>query len=147
MRKLYKLAEVKIRYSTRIPKQERIVITSSQQAYEVFMSNWDQNTIELYEEFKILLLNRANEVLGIYTVSKGGIAGTVVDAKIVFSVAIKCLASSIILAHNHPSGNLRPSHQDIELTKKLKKVGETLDIQVLDHLIVTKEGYHAMEYE
>jgi len=139
----YKLAEVEVRYSTQIPKEERMVIISSVQAYDVLISNWNMDTIELFEEFKILLLNRTSEVLGIYTVSKGGISSTVVDAKIIFSVALKCLASSIILAHNHPSGNLKASQADIDLTRKIKECGKLLDIQVLDHLIITKEGYYA----
>ena len=89
----------------------------------------------------MLLLNRANKVLGIVEISKGGTAGTVVDPKIVFAAAIKTNCSAIILAHNHPSGNLRPSDQDIRLTRKLKECGNLLEINVWDHLIITREGY------
>jgi DNA repair protein RadC len=84
----------------------------------------DLNTIQLFEEFKILLLNRNNSVLGIYSLSKGGIAGTVVDIKPILAISLKCAASSIILGHNHPSGNLRPSKQDISLRKQIKKAFE-----------------------
>ncbi|HMO39481.1 MAG TPA: DNA repair protein RadC [Saprospiraceae bacterium] len=94
-----------------------------------------------HEEFWILLLNRANRVIGREQISLGGVAGTVVDAKIVFRKAIEGMASSLILVHNHPSGNLQPSQQDIDLTRKLKKAGATLDIAVLDHLIIADSGY------
>ena len=94
-----------------------------------------------------MLLNRANKVLGIYPVSKGGVSGTLVDPKLIFSVALKCNASSIILAHNHPSGNLFPSENDKELTQKLKSAGNFLDIKVLDHLIITPEGYFSFADE
>ncbi len=94
-----------------------------------------------HEEFWILLLNRANRVIGREQISLGGVAGTVVDAKIVFRKAIEGMASSLILVHNHPSGNLQPSRQDIDLTRKLKKAGATLDIAVLDHLIIADSGY------
>ena len=97
--------------------------------------------IELIEEFYILLLNRSNKVLGCTNISKGGVSGTVVDAKVIFAAALAANASSVILAHNHPSGNLKPSHADKEITQKLKGGGELLDIAVLDHLIITKDGY------
>ncbi len=119
----------------------KIKITSSQKAFESFLSSWNFNTIELQEEFKVMVLNRNNEVLGICPLSRGGVSGTIVDAKLVFSIALKCNASSIIVAHNHPSGNLKPSDADIKLTKKLKQAAAYLDIQFLDHVIVTKNGY------
>lgn len=97
--------------------------------------------MEFKEEFYIILLNRANKVLGWYKVSEGGMSGTVVDPKLVFSIALKSLASSLVLAHNHPSGNLKPSNEDINLTKKLKEAGALLEIPVLDHLILTTDGY------
>jgi DNA repair protein RadC len=97
--------------------------------------------MELKEEFYILLLNRANRVKGWYKVSEGGTAGTVVDPKLIFSTALKCHASSIILSHNHPSGNVKPSEEDLKLTKKLTEGGKLLEIAVLDHLILTSEEY------
>ena len=100
-----------------------------------------------HEEFWILLLNRANKLIDSIQISIGGVAGTVVDAKMVFQKALQHLASSIILAHNHPSGNLRPSQADIDLTKKLKQAGQHLDIQVLDHLIITHSAYTSMADE
>ena len=118
-------------------------ISSSKQSYDILMACWSSSTIELQEEFKVLLLNRANQVLGIYPLSKGGVSATVVDAKLVFSVALKCNASSIIIAHNHPSGNLNPSEVDKNLTQKLKRAGQYLDITLLDHLIVTKDSFYS----
>lgn len=96
-----------------------------------------------YEVFKILILNRNNQVTKVETISTGGIAGTVVDPKIIFKRALDMHASSIILCHNHPSGNLMPSQADIDITKKLVAAGKTLEIKVLDHLIVSEKGYYS----
>lgn len=100
-----------------------------------------------HEEFWILMLNRANKVIGKHPVSQGGIAGTVVDAKMVFKPAVEHSASSVILCHNHPSGNLQPSHEDIKLTKKLQDAGTNLDVKVIDHIIVTDSGYFSFADE
>ena len=94
-----------------------------------------------HEEFWILQLNRSNHVIGRARISTGGTAGTIVDAKIVFKKALEMQASSIILCHNHPSGSLKPSNADIQVTRKLKEGGTFLDIAVLDHLIVSEKGY------
>ena len=99
--------------------------------------------IEMREQMKVILLNRANHVLGIYEVSTGGQAGTVCDPKIIFAAALKANAAYIIMTHNHPSGNLKPSSQDISITRKLVEAGKMLDLQVIDHLIVTKRGYYS----
>lgn len=136
------ICEIKVSYSDTTRKKTKI--TSSEVAYELFLACWNKGTIQLQEEFKILLLNRANKVLGIYPVSRGGVSGTLVDPKLVFSVALKCNASSIILGHNHPSGNLKPSEADKALTRKLQKAGTYLDIKVLDHLIITPESYYSL---
>lgn len=100
-----------------------------------------------HEEFWIVLLNRANRVTGKVKISSGGVSGTVVDAKIVFRKALEERATSIILCHNHPSGNLRPSQADIDLTKKLRNAGQNLDISVLDHLIISEKGYFSFADE
>ncbi len=100
-----------------------------------------------HEEFWILLLNRANRVMQKVQISTGGVAGTVVDAKIIFKKALEYSASSIILSHNHPSGNTQPSQADIDITRKLKMAGKTLDISVLDHLIITDRGYYSFADE
>lgn len=136
-----KIAEVSVSYSN--TNKNKLKINNSKESYDILIACWSKHTLELQEEFKVLLLNRNNQVLGIYPLSKGGVAGTYVDVKLVFSVALKCNASSIIIAHNHPSGNLRPSEADKRLTQKIKKAGEYLDIILLDHLIITKEDFYS----
>lgn len=124
--------------------KDRPQIKSSRDAYEVIAAK----LMDLpHEEFWILLLNRSNCVVHREQISLGGTAGTVVDAKIVFKKAIQGQASSIILVHNHPSGSLVPSQADINITKKLKVAGETLDIAVLDHLIISEKGYYSFADE
>ena len=111
------------------------------------LNSWDEGKIEYVEQFAILLLNRANEVLGVYKVSSGGITDTVADPKQIFTAALKANACSLVLSHNHPSGNLKPSKQDEELTRKIKEAGSYLDIKVLDHIIVTSETYYSFADE
>ncbi len=142
---LNEVAEIKVSYST--TNTPKIKITSVNKAYQVLLSLWDLDTIELQEEFKVLLLNRSNEVLGIYPLSKGGITGTVVDSRLIFAVALKCNATGIILCHNHPSGNLKPSDADITLTRSIKKCADFLDINLIDHLIITKNGCFSFSNE
>ncbi len=95
----------------------------------------------VHEEFWVLTLSRSNKVISKQQISKGGVSGTVVDAKLVFKKAIEDLASAIIIAHNHPSGNLKPSQADLKLTNKLVESGKMLDLPVLDHLIITNSSY------
>ncbi len=95
----------------------------------------------IHEEFWVILLNRANHIIGRERISSGTVSGTLVDAKLVFKPAIAVSASHIVLVHNHPSGNLKPSEEDIDLTKKLRIAGQYLDILVYDHLIVAQTGY------
>lgn len=94
-----------------------------------------------------MFLNKANKVLGIFEVSSGGISGTVADPRLIFVAALKTNCSGIIISHNHPSGNLKPSRQDEELTQKIKHAGEFLEIKLLDHIIITSEGYYSFADE
>lgn len=139
------IKEIRVSYSS--GNTNKIKIKNSKDSYELLLSCWSKKTIELQEEFKVLLLNRNHQVLGIYPLSKGGVSGTIVDAKLVFSVALKCNASSIIIAHNHPSGNLTPSEVDKKLTSKLKQAGSYLDIMVIDHIIISANGYFSFSDE
>ncbi len=124
--------------------KEKIEVRSSQDAFNAIAPI----LMDLqHEEFWVLMLNRANQVLKRVQVSQGGIAGTVVDAKIIFKKALEIPASGMILCHNHPSGNLRPSTPDIEITKKIKQGAQLLDISVLDHLIVSERGYFSFADE
>jgi DNA repair protein RadC len=142
---LLNVSEIKVAYSTN--NTPKVKIKSGEDAYHVLLASWDMNTIELQEEFKVLLLNRSNEVLGIYPLSKGGITGTVVDQRLIFAVALKCNATGIIMSHNHPSGKLLPSEADITLTKSIGKCAELLEINLLDHLIITKNGFYSFSNE
>lgn len=139
----HQLREIRIQYSLPDPQPPKTKVTNSEEAYRLLLDDWNMDVIDCQEEFKVLMLNRSNEVLGIYPQSKGGISTTIVDVRLVFSVALKCLASTLILAHNHPSGSLLPSHADIQLTRKLTQAGKLLEIPVVDHLIVTREGYYS----
>ena len=94
-----------------------------------------------HEEFWILLLNRSNRVLDKYMVSKGGITGTVIDVRTIMKCAVEKSATSMILCHNHPSGNLSPSDADLQITRKIKDAGQLMEIQVLDHLIITQKSH------
>jgi len=116
----------------------RSKISTSKDAVEIFQPLLGDL---LHEEFWILFMNRANHILGRQQVSKGGMSGTVVDPKLIFKAALDMKASSIILCHNHPSGNLKPSESDIKLTKSLSEAGRVLEIPVLDHVIVTQNGF------
>lgn len=121
-----------------------IKITSSKLAYQIIKPLLQDLP---HEEFWILLLNRANQLMKPVAISQGGVSGTVADPKIIFKQALEALASGIILVHNHPSGNLKPSQADIKLTQKLKQAGILLEIPVLDHLIYTDSGYLSMADE
>ncbi|MBS1505784.1 MAG: DNA repair protein RadC [Bacteroidetes bacterium] len=100
-----------------------------------------------HEEFWVLLLNRANRLIKKKKISEGGVSGTVADPKIIFKLAVEELASAIIVAHNHPSGNMKPSESDITLTKKIKEAGKLLDISLLDHLIIARDKYYSFADE
>jgi len=113
-------------------------ITCSQNIYDLMKPDLYDEQVE---HFYLILLNRSNHVIKKQSISQGGTTGTVVDSKIVFKIALEHLAQSIILVHNHPSGNLRPSDQDKRLTERLVKIGRELDLPVLDHLIFTDLGY------
>lgn len=136
-----KVAEVQLSYKTTVKASGRPQINTSDDVYRVLKENWNYEIIEFIEEFKVLLLNRANRVIGIVPISVGGTAGTIADPKVIYVSALKANAASIILAHNHPSGNLKASDADIELTKKLKNAGLFLDLPILDHIILTKDGF------
>jgi DNA repair protein RadC len=145
---LSNIAEVKISYSTKLKSSERKTITNSRDAYEIFQLIWDFGTIEYVESVKLMLLNRANKVLGIAAISTGGISGSVIDPKVIFQFALKANASGIIIAHNHPSCNLKPSEQDISITRKIKDGSKLLDISLLDHLIISaNDGFYSMADE
>jgi DNA repair protein RadC len=142
-----RVAEVELVYKTKVKASERPKIGSVKDCYNLLKELWNENTIEMQEEFKVMLLNRGNRVIGIYEASSGGLTGTVADPRLILAAAIKSLAVSIILSHNHPSGNLKPSRADEELTQKIKAAAAYHDIRVIDHIIITSEGYYSFADE
>jgi DNA repair protein RadC len=142
-----RVAEVELIYKTTVKASERPKISSVKDCYQLLKKLWNENTIEMQEQFKVLLLNRSNKVIGVYEASSGGLTGTVADPRLILAAAIKSLAVSIILSHNHPSGNLKPSKADEELTQKIKVAASYHDIRVIDHIIITSEGYYSFADE
>lgn len=124
--------------------KEKARITCSRDAHDILYPRVGDLA---HEEFHIMCLNRANKVLAIHTISQGGITGTVADPRIIFNKALIDGATGIILCHNHPSGSLQPSLQDIELTKKMKDCGKLLEIQIFDHVIIGGSGYYSFADE
>ncbi len=141
------VAEIELIYKSKVKASDRLKVTTSSDAYHLLKQNWDENKIEFVEQFKVLFLNRANKVLAIYELSTGGVSGTVADPKLVFAAALKVNACNIILCHNHPSGNVKPSTADEQLTRKIKEAGKYLDLPVIDHLIITNESYYSFADE
>lgn len=144
---LVKVAEVELVYKSKVKASERPTIQSSRDAVNVFRILWEDGKMDLMEQFKVLFLNRGNKVIGIYIVSTGGITGTVADPRLIFTAALKSNAVSLILCHNHPSGSLKPSKADEELTQKIMGAGKFLDIKVLDHVILSSESYFSFADE
>lgn len=138
---MFKVVEIELNYRSAPDMYNRPIVKSSAISHEVFRNHWDANKIDLQEQFKILLLNKCNACLGIVEIATGGVSYCYVDTKLIFATALKANASSIILAHNHPSGNLQPSSSDIDLTKRLTLAGELLGVRVFDHLILTSSDY------
>lgn len=137
------VSEIELVYKTGIKPSQRPKVISSASAFEILLAGWNPDKIEFIEQFKVLLLSRSNRVLGQYELSTGGTSGTVADVRLIFAAALKANASGIIIAHNHPSGTLAASQADQDITKKVKEAGRILEIPMLDHLIVTTEGYYS----
>jgi len=133
---LYELKKIQ----TNFPVEK---ITSSKNASN-FIKQFYGDDIDIFESCFILLLNNSNNTIGYAKISQGGITGTVVDIRLIAKYAVESLATGVILAHNHPSGTLLPSQADINITDKTKKALETLDIKLLDHLILTNDDYYSL---
>ncbi|MNT06370.1 hypothetical protein D3C72_1410330 [compost metagenome] len=131
--------EIKLSYS-RKGNCERS-ISSSRDAVDIFRAHFDANQMDYRESFFALYLNQANKVLGIKKISECGISSTLVDVRIIMQAALLCNASGIIVSHNHPSGNLKPSSADIKMTAKIKDAAKTLDISLLDHVVLTSDSH------
>ena len=136
-----KVAEIEVSYRPAISRKP--TIAAALDAYNELLPFFPVETIALQERFVAMYLNRANKVLGVYPISLGGMTGTVADVRLILSVALKIAATGIILAHNHPSGNLNPSTADKMLTQKIKEACSFLDISVMDHIILNLDGEYA----
>lgn len=145
--KQFEIAEIEISYKPILKASERAKITCSKDAFEILKTCWNQNEIDLVEHFRILLLSNGNKVIGSRLISTGGTSNTVADPKLIFGIALKAAASAIILAHNHPSGILAPSEPDLIQTRKLEEAGKLLDLPIIDHLIISSEGYYSFADE
>ena len=141
----FQIAEVKMSYNPKIDIKTAPTISGSNFAARCLAESWED--LEYIERFKIMLLNRANRVKGIINISIGGTAGCVVDVKIVLQAAILSNSSSIIIAHNHPSGNTTPSEADIKITRSIKEACKFQDIALLDHMIITAQGFYSFADE
>lgn len=137
-----------VEYTLKVTKQDFSIekVNSSETSYN-FAKKFYHDDINIYESCFIILLNRANNVTGYAKISQGGICGTIVDKKLICKYAIDALASAVILVHNHPSGNLNPSREDENLTKATREALRLFDIHLLDHLIITEEGYYSFADE
>jgi DNA repair protein RadC len=140
-----KISEIKISYKSL--HQPKIRVGCSRDLYKLSIKQWDSDLIEAQEEVKLVLLNRGNYVIGIHDLSKGGICSSIIDVRLVMSISLKCLASSIALVHNHPSGNLKPSNADLNITEKVNKASKYFDIKLIDHMIITKKSYFSFADE
>ena len=137
------VSEVELTYKNNVPYNQRQKISNSQGAYEILTNLFPENTMDYRETFIVLYLNRANQVLGYSVISQGGTSNTTVDIKMVIQTALLANASCIMLAHNHPSGNLRPSSDDNRVTNRIIEAARLFDITVLDHIIITNESYYS----
>ena len=141
------VAEVGLTYKTTVPVDGMQRITSPDAAYELLKSLFDKDTIQLQEQFIIVLLDPNKRCLGYTTISKGGATSTIVDPKFIFQTALLANSDGILLAHNHPSSNseLKASTADINLTKRLDKSAKLLGMQIVDHIILSSTGYLSMK--
>jgi DNA repair protein RadC len=140
------LGEVKVTYNRRT-NDTKTQVTNSNVAAEFFRTIINADIIEHHEEMWVAYLNRANRVIGFMQLSSGGLAGTVCDTRILFQGALLCNAQSMILMHNHPSGQAKPSDEDIKLTRSVKEAGKIMDITLTDHLILTYDSYYSFADE
>lgn len=145
--KLLIVSEIELVYKPHLKPSQRPTVKCPKDGYDLMMKTWDLETIELKEQLKVIYLNQFKKVLGILEVSSGGVLHTVVDIRLIFGTALKANAVGIILVHNHPGGNLKPSAPDLAMTATIKQVGAFHEIPLIDHLIITSEGYLSMAEE
>jgi DNA repair protein RadC len=140
MQDLNNISEITISYRPSRRLLEMPILNSSTSTYKLVRSLFPEDQVTLQEQFIILYLNRSNRIIGCYRHTVGGITGTVADIRLILAVALKCTATGIVLAHNHPSGNVKPSAADLELTRKIREAATLMDIRLLDHIIISPWG-------
>lgn len=143
----FRVAEVELSYKNNVPYQERKKVNCAVDAYQILLNTHDENTIDFTETFRVLYLNQSNHVVGCNTISKGGITSTCVDVRNIMQGALLTNAVALILGHNHPSGNTKPSREDEQITNKIVQAGQTLNIRVLDHIVYSRENYCSFSEE
>jgi DNA repair protein RadC len=143
----YKVAEIELIYKTFIKPSDRSTIGESEDMYRMFLQFWDNRKINLLEQFKVAYLNQARQVVGIYNLSTGGINTTSADSRLILKGGLDLCATTMIVCHNHPSGNLQPSEGDKAVTQKIKLAGINQDIKLIDHLIITPYNYFSFADE
>jgi DNA repair protein RadC len=136
----FTIPEITVFYKDRVKTSERAVVKASEDAAKI-LSVAFEDCMEHHEEAYVLFLNKAHRVLGISCISKGGINGTVIDIRIILQTALKVSASFLMISHNHPSGSLIPSSEDMAVTRSLQKGCQAVGIQMYDHIVMTSEGY------
>ena len=137
------LPEFKISFKKKGSVEQLYEVKDPETAADICRKCFDSGIIDWKEEFIVIALSRARKMTGFYPASSGGVTGTVVDPRVIFQLALLSNASALLICHNHPSGNLKPSQQDRELTRELVEAGKFLHIEVVDHLIITSEGYYS----
>ena len=141
----YKVGEVKLSYKPKTRNDYKV--TCSEDAYKYILSTYKKGNICYKEYFKVLFLNQAHQVLGYTLISEGGLTETTADVRLIFQAALLINSVAIILAHNHPSGNLKPSPEDIRLTKQVREASNFMRIKILDHIIISDTGYYSFTDE
>lgn len=141
-----KIPEITVSFRDMVKVSDRKAIYSKENAVNIFKEIFE-DFMEHHEEVWAMYLNKANKVIGVSQISKGGISGTIIDTRIILQTALKSSASSIIIAHNHPSGNLKPSDDDVKITRKLKDACQIMDITLLDHIILTRENHFSFSHQ
>lgn len=141
----YKVGEVKLSYKPKFKNQQKV--TCSEDAYKYMLSTYKKGTICYKEYFKVLFLNQANQILGYTLISEGGLTETTADVRLIFQTALLTNSVALILAHNHPSGNLKPSPEDIRLTKQVREASNFMRIKILDHIILSDTEYYSFADE
>ena len=141
----YKIGEVKLSYKPKYKRQQKV--TYSEDCYKYMLSTYKKGTICYKEYFKVLILNQANQILGYTLISEGGITETCADVRLIMQAALLTNSVALILAHNHPSGNLKPSPEDIRLTKQVREASNFMRIKILDHIILSDTEYYSFADE